>query len=180
MGRLEEKMKGINNPLAYGVCKTSKGWLALLASRKGLVRLTLPLATRGDALAELSPPAGAVEDPPPFEIQCARLQRYFDGLPAEFEDELDLTAGTPFQQLVWRMARTIPAGRTESYGWIAREMGNPRACRAVGQALGRNPIPLIVPCHRVLAAGGRLGGFSGGLDIKISLLRLEGITPLPH
>ena len=90
---------------------------------------------------------------------------------------LDLSAGTAFQQAVWGALRRIPAGTTRTYADIARTVRSPRASRAVGQACGANPIPLLVPCHRVVASGGRLGGFSGGLEWKRRLLAREGILP---
>lgn len=90
---------------------------------------------------------------------------------------LDLTRGTPFQQAVWQAMTAIPAGETRTYGELARAIGRPRAGRAVGQACGANPVPVLVPCHRVLAAGGRLGGFSAGLDWKRRLLAREGVRP---
>jgi O-6-methylguanine DNA methyltransferase len=90
---------------------------------------------------------------------------------------LDLTRGTPFQQAVWQAMTAIPAGETRTYGELARAIGRPRAGRAVGQACGANPVPVLVPCHRVLAVGGRLGGFSGGLDWKRRLLAREGVRP---
>jgi len=86
---------------------------------------------------------------------------------------LDLRTGTAFQQRVWNALCAIPLGETKSYGDIAREVGSPKGTRAVGMACGANPIPLIVPCHRVVAAGGKLGGFSGGLDWKKRLLAIE-------
>lgn len=88
---------------------------------------------------------------------------------------LDLSAGTPFQQQVWRRLTTIPAGKTLSYGEVAKSIGRAKAVRAVGGACGANPIPVLVPCHRVLAANGRLGGFSGGLRWKRMLLLREGV-----
>lgn len=90
---------------------------------------------------------------------------------------LDLSAGTPFQQTVWRALGQIPIGQTRSYGEIAGAIGQPKAVRAVGGACGANPIPVLVPCHRVLAANGKLGGFSGGLDWKRKLLESEGVNP---
>lgn len=91
---------------------------------------------------------------------------------------LDLAAGTPFQQSVWRALQKVPVGHTRSYGEIARAVGRPKGFRAVGGACGANPIPVLVPCHRVLAANGKLGGFSGGLAWKRTLLEREGV-PLP-
>jgi O-6-methylguanine DNA methyltransferase len=86
---------------------------------------------------------------------------------------LDLTNGTEFQQHVWRALQNIPAGQTRSYGQVAAAIGRPTAARAVGAACGANPLPLLIPCHRVLAANGKLGGFSGGLEWKILLLERE-------
>lgn len=88
---------------------------------------------------------------------------------------LDLSAGTPFQQSVWRAMQKISFGQTRSYGEIASAIGNPKGVRAVGGACGANPIPVLVPCHRVLAANGKLGGFSSGLDWKRTLLEREGV-----
>lgn len=90
---------------------------------------------------------------------------------------LDLSAGTKFQQEVWRVLQRIPAGKTVTYSELARSVGRPRAVRAVGGACGANPIPVLVPCHRVLQVGGKLGGFSGGLDWKRLLLARESIAP---
>lgn len=84
--------------------------------------------------------------------------------------------GTDFQQAVWRELRRIPLGQTRTYGEIASEVGRPRGSQAVGQACGANPIPLLIPCHRVLAGRGKLGGFSGGLDWKRRLLAIEGVV----
>ena len=89
---------------------------------------------------------------------------------------LDFSAGTEFQKSVWRELRRISAGKAKSYGDIARAIGRPRAVRAVGGACGKNPIPLLVPCHRVLAANKKIGGFSGGLHWKRKLLEREGVV----
>ena len=92
---------------------------------------------------------------------------------------LDLdTPGTAFQQRVWEAARRIPWGEVRTCGWLAQQGGSPRAARSVGGALGRNPIPLVVPCHRVVAAGGGLGGVGGGLALKRRLLALERASPV--
>lgn len=89
---------------------------------------------------------------------------------------LDVSTGTEFQQQVWETLCRIGPGQTLGYGEIARTLGKPRASRAIGQACGANPIPLLIPCHRVLAANGKIGGFSGGLDWKRRLLDREGVT----
>lgn len=100
------------------------------------------------------------------------------GRPAKTLPPVDLSAGTDFQRRVWGALRRIGWGRTRSYGQVARAIGQPKAARAVGAACGANPIPVLVPCHRVLAADKRLGGYSGGLDWKRALLRREGIMRL--
>lgn len=105
------------------------------------------------------------------------VKDYLQGKNPEIQSAppLDLQQGTPFQQSVWKAMLSIPYGMTLSYGDIAQKIGNPKAVRATGGACGANPIPLIIPCHRVLAANHKLGGFSGGIDWKPKLLALEGI-----
>jgi len=104
------------------------------------------------------------------------LASYFNGSPTTFASLPLDPQGTPFQLRVWQELRQIPWGRTISYKELAARVGNPRACRAVGQANGANPIPLIIPCHRVIAADGSLGGYSSGLERKRWLLRHEGVS----
>lgn len=104
------------------------------------------------------------------------LQRYFRGERLTLEIPVNVEQGTPFQHRVWEIVRRIPYGRTKSYGQIATELGNPRSMRAVGAANGANPVPIVVPCHRVVHADGKLGGYHGGLEIKDALLRLEGVV----
>ncbi|MEY4712222.1 MAG: putative O6-methylguanine-DNA methyltransferase [Pseudomonadota bacterium] len=103
-----------------------------------------------------------------------QLDAYFAGARDAFDLPLDLSAGTDFQGRVWQALRAIPAGITESYTALAARIGAPRAVRAVGAAVGRNPVSIIVPCHRVVGAAGALTGYAGGLARKTSLLRLEG------
>ncbi len=103
-----------------------------------------------------------------------QIEQYFKGRRRDFDIPL-APVGTAFQCRVWKALCEIPFGKTASYGDIARAIGSPRAFRAVGMACGRNPIILIVPCHRVLAAGGAIGGYSEGLAVKRSLLKLEGL-----
>jgi methylated-DNA-[protein]-cysteine S-methyltransferase len=102
-----------------------------------------------------------------------RLRAYFAGHRADFPDRLDLSTATTFQRKAWEATRLIPYGETRSYKWVAEQIETPASARAAGQALGRNPLPIIIPCHRVLASNGGLGGFSGGLEMKKRLLRLE-------
>lgn len=107
---------------------------------------------------------------------AAALKRALTGRATGTLPPLDLSSGTDFQQSVWSALRGIRSGRTRSYGEIARLIGKPKAVRAVGGACGANPIPVFVPCHRVLAANKKIGGFSGGLDWKRTLLAREGIV----
>ena len=148
----------------------------MLVSPAGIVKLTLPQATEKAALAELDLGQDAARVSfERFDEAVSRIRDYFRGKPVDFGDKLDLSAGTEFQKKVWSNCRDIPYGQTRSYGWIAARVGKPGASRAVGNALSKNPIPIIIPCHRVLAADGGIGGFSGGLPAKRNLLKLEGI-----
>ena len=102
-----------------------------------------------------------------------QLKQYLAGKRSSFDLPLDLRGGTEFQQSVWQALLTIPAGATTSYGAIGQRVGKPKAVRAVGAAVGRNPVSIIVPCHRVMGADGSLTGYAGGLDRKQTLLQLE-------
>jgi len=104
---------------------------------------------------------------------AAQLADYLGGRRTRFELPLDLSGGTPFQQAVWHALRAIPRGATVGYGALALSLGQPRAVRAVAAAVGRNPLSVIVPCHRVVGAGGALTGYAGGLPRKAALLQLE-------
>jgi methylated-DNA-[protein]-cysteine S-methyltransferase len=118
------------------------------------------------------------DDDPLLVHAAAQLAAYFEGRSTSFDMPLDLL-GTPFQVGVWRELLAIAPGRTCSYGDIARRLGQPTAGRAVGAAVGRNPISVIVPCHRVVGSDGSLTGYAGGLERKTALLRLEAMTPVP-
>lgn len=120
-------------------------------------------------------PAGASgEETELLRRAALQLREYLAGERRSFELPLS-PAGTPFQRLVWNSLLEVPYGETRSYGEIARSVGNPRACRAVGMANNRNPIPVFIPCHRIVGSDGSLVGYGGGLEIKERLLRLEGI-----
>ena len=140
----------------------------------------LTLAGRGEVLTNLRmvdqtygpERTGWSDNPAAFDGVVDQLKAYFAGELTDFELEIDLH-GTEFQRRVWQALRTIPFGETRSYGEIAAQVGAPGAARAVGLANGHNPLAIIVPCHRVIGAGGRLTGYGGGLDRKRSLLALE-------
>ncbi|MGD8321246.1 MAG: methylated-DNA--[protein]-cysteine S-methyltransferase [Gemmatimonadota bacterium] len=105
----------------------------------------------------------------------AQLQAYFRRERSSFDIPLDLDAVTAFQRQVYDELMKIPHGRLTTYGELAEKVGRPDGARAVGQAVGANPVPIVIPCHRVVAADGRLGGFSGGLPVKVALLALENV-----
>ena len=140
----------------------------------------LTLAGHGSALTNLRMVDQTYEpsrtdwsaDPGAFNDAVDQLGAYFAGELTDFDIELDLR-GTNFQQRVWKALLTIPCGETRSYGVIAEQIGVPGAARAVGLANGHNPIAIVVPCHRVIGAGGSLTGYGGGLDRKRTLLELE-------
>jgi len=154
---------------------TADGEFTAHYSAKGLAGLDFP----SDRRAKLKPANDAV----PAQVLAwhrtttAALARALAGETPKGLPPLDLSAGTSFQQLVWNALRKIKAGKTRSYGEIARDIGKPSAVRAVGGACGANPIPVLIPCHRVLAANQKIGGFSGGLHWKRKLLAREGVQP---
>jgi len=111
---------------------------------------------------------------PVLTLASAQLSDYLAGRRQQFELPLNLSGGSAFEQAVWRALQRIPRGATCSYSALAADIGRPKAARAVGAAVGRNPLGIIVPCHRVLGAGGALTGYAGGLPRKIALLQLEG------
>ncbi len=119
-----------------------------------------------------SPQRDWVEDKAPFNEVIRQLQAYFEGKRKEFDLPFVLD-GTEFQMLVWRNLQKIPYGETVSYGQLAKRIGKPEASRAVGLANGSNPIPIIIPCHRVIGSNGDLTGFGGGIPLKKKLLALE-------
>ena len=158
----------------YTVFNTDMGWVGVLGSARGLLRVSLPRPCAAEALEALGDAAkGAVCTASRLEDTAKRLKLYFGGQRTTFPDELDLSAATPFQREVWHKTRLIPHAETKSYHWLAEQIGRPGAARAVGQALAQNPLPIVIPCHRVITKSGRLGGFSNGLELKRRLLALE-------
>jgi methylated-DNA-[protein]-cysteine S-methyltransferase len=155
--------------LAYKTIESPIGQLKLVASDKGLVAILWQNdSNRRVRLSDLR-----ANDQHPILLEAQRqLTEYFAGRRKTFSVALDMR-GTPFQKNVWEALLAIPFGETRSYGQLARQLGNPRATRAVGAANGRNPISIIVPCHRVIGSTGKLTGFAGGLETKAHLLNLE-------
>jgi methylated-DNA-[protein]-cysteine S-methyltransferase len=163
----------------YFTFTTSTGWVAIVGSARGLVSITLPQCSAQEAHRLLGESLSRASwSPARFEDIARRLKAYFSGHRVAFADELDLSSATPFQREVWRVTRLIPYAETRSYMWVAGQIGQPRAARAVGQALARNPLPIIIPCHRVVASNGKLGGFSYGLEMKKRILKLEASTSI--
>jgi methylated-DNA-[protein]-cysteine S-methyltransferase len=142
----------------------------------------LLLVGDGEALTALhlpgrhAPPAGSREDAAPFAAACEQLAAYFAGERVAFDLALR-PRGTPFQHEVWAALRRIPYGETRSYARLARELGRPDRVRAVGSANARNPLAIVVPCHRVIGSDGSLTGYAGGLERKRALLDLERGVP---
>lgn len=126
---------------------------------------------------DLTAPAVSTRPPaqPVLAQACTQLDEYFAGRRQQFNLPLDLSHGTPFQQQVWTALLAIGWGQTAHYGQLAQQLGRPQAARAVGLAVGRNPVSIIVPCHRVLGANGSLTGYAGGLERKQDLLQREGV-----
>jgi len=155
--------------LAYKFVESPVGALKLVASDKGLAAILW----ENDSPRRV-PLSGLVEDNKhPVLLKVERqLQEYFAGSRRAFDLPLDMR-GTAFQKDVWEALLAIPYGETRSYGQLAKQLGRPSASRAVGAANGRNPISIVVPCHRVIGSTGKLTGFAGGLDIKARLLNLE-------
>ena len=151
------------------------GTIAIAATELGLAGLWFAEGQRY-LPAELEGDAGWPHDASHAVLQAAQMQvrDYFAGHRARFDLPLDLGCGTPFQQSVWQALLSIPVGSVVSYSEISRRIGSPSAVRAVGGAIGRNPVSIIVPCHRVTGAGGALTGYAGGLHRKTALLQLEG------
>lgn len=161
--------------IRLAVFETRLGWLGVAWNERGIIALNLPRATRAHALRDLqrSFPLATFVDKPPLDM-ARELREYAKGQRNRFDLSLDWSSLKPFQRRVLETAKQIPFGETRSYGWIAERIGKPRAARAVGQALRANPIPIILPCHRVIGSDGKLGGYAGGLALKRKLLTLEG------
>jgi len=161
--------------LTFAVRETCLGWVGVIGSPNGLKKVILPLKSKKAVLGQVASYGCETENHDiAFLTELTdRIRRYFNGEPMDFADKVDLAGTTRFQQKVWLTVRNIPRGETRSYGWVANQLGLPKAARAVGQALGRNPVPIVVPCHRVISSDGKLGGFGGGLEVKKFLLQLE-------
>ena len=159
------------------VFHTPWGWMGISETTKGIDAVVLPKASRQAVLSELQAASTAQLDAQvSSRLQEARAQLtdYLAGTRRSFNLSLDLSRGTSFQQKVWRTLRRVSYGRLRSYQWVAVRVGGRQYARAVGNAVGANPMPIVIPCHRIVAQDTSLGGFSGGLPTKRRLLTLEG------
>ncbi len=160
--------------LVYSIFPTELGWIALVGSDRGVRRLVLPQPSASQALKlALENAPGAINDNLHFRDLRDRLRDYSSGKAVDFShDTLDLPDTSDFRRKVWKTVSDIPYGETRTYRWVAQACGRPEGARAVGQAMAANPIPILIPCHRVVAISGP-GGYAGGLPLKHTLLDLE-------
>lgn len=165
--------------LLWGTAETTLGTAGLILGPRGVKKIALPQPSEALTVERLG-----LDDSSSIARNQAALEPWLERIAAAlrgevelFEDwPLDWRGTTPFQRAIWTATRQIPWGQTRSYWWVAVRAGNPRAARAVGQAMGANPIPIVVPCHRVIRADGQLGGFGGGVDLKRQMLKVESAT----
>ncbi len=162
--------------VAYATVDSPFGPLLAASTPRGLVRLAFPEESEEAVLERLAKRLSprVLHAPGRFDTVARQLDEYFSGSRREFETDLDWTLIGPFGRRVLGAASAIPYGSVLSYQQVAGEAGSPRGSRAAGNALGSNPIPIVIPCHRVLRTGGNLGGYGGGIDRKRWLLELEG------
>lgn len=165
--------------VTYAPVDSPFGVLLAATTGRGLVRLAFPEEDIDAVLERLARRISPriVEASAPLDSTRRELEEYFDGRRRSFELSLDWTLIGPFGRRVLRVTSDIPYGGVLSYAEVAADAGSPRGSRAAGNALGSNPIPIVIPCHRVLRTGGALGGYGGGLDRKRWLLELEGALP---
>ncbi len=167
--------------ISWGMIETSFGWCAAAWSPKGVLAFILPKKTRKSALQELKRifplvrlncfgnKESKITSDFQGKLSAALVGKAFRPIP------LDTRLSTPFQRKILNATRLVKKGQTRSYAWVAQKAGSPRGCRAAGQALNRNPIPLFIPCHRIVASNRNLGGFGSGIQWKIKLLKAEGV-----
>lgn len=161
--------------LKYATIETDLGWVGVALSKGGLRAVELPLPSRIKAIERMAE-LGADEPAPDADLGeiPAAVRALVAGRPASSGVRLDWMGITPFRRAVLEECVRIPSGETRSYGWLAEQVGRPRAARAVGRVMATNPWPLFVPCHRVVGSDGSLHGYGGGLPMKDALLRAEG------
>ncbi len=184
---MKEKISKLNSnnlerPIYYNIFETKMGWVGIAGNKDGLIRLILPESSSQDIREELNVhfyfEEKLMREESLFAPLTERIKAYFEGKKIEFDKEkLNLSPYTTFQRRILLTARGIPYGVTQTYLWLAEQSGFPRAYRAAGGVMRINPLPLIIPCHRVLGSDGKLTGFSsqGGIELKRKMLALEGV-----
>jgi len=153
------------------------GWIGISETLKGIDGIVLPQRSKRvveSHLRNMGDPALELGESSQLTAAICQLREYFSGSREFFDLPIDDSQGTPFQRRVWRVLQRIPYGTLRSYQWIATRVGGRQYARAVGSAVGANPLPIIIPCHRIVGQDASLGGFSGGLPMKRKLLTLEG------
>ena len=159
------------------IFQSSWGWMGISETSRGIDTIVLPKGSKRAIESDLRSVAGQLFEggvSPRLEEARCQLLDYLNGKRDSFNVPLDLSCGTPFQRRVWRVLQRVPYGKLRSYQWIASRVGGRHYARAVGCAVGANPLPVVIPCHRIVAQDASLGGFSGGLPMKRKLLTLEG------
>jgi methylated-DNA-[protein]-cysteine S-methyltransferase len=161
----------------YSTFKSPIGEILATKTEKGLSFISFPKSTWNKFLSALDEDNSVdlLKSKSKFSSLEKNLKAYFSGRKVNFREKLDLTGATDFQKRVWKAMLEIPHGETRSYGWLAQKAGGKNKARAVGAACGANPIPIIVPCHRVIKSDKTIGGYSGGLGFKKKLLQIEGV-----
>ncbi len=159
------------------IFRSAWGWMGIAESPKGIQAIVLPKRSRRAVESDLRGQSrGLLQHGESKRLEAVRHQLldYLAGKRNTFDILLDLSQGTSFQRHVWRTLQRVPYGKLRSYQWIAARVGGRHYARAVGNAVGANPLPIVIPCHRIVAHDASLGGFSGGLSMKRKLLSLEG------
>jgi len=162
----------------YSLFKTKFGWMGIGANEYGLTTIILPQIDEDKVFSLIKkrlPKDNLVRNEEYFKGIKDLLMKYFEGKKVTFDYSLDLRFATIFEKKVFEATQSIPYGEVRSYQFIAKEVGSLKGGRAVGQALKKNPLPIIIPCHRVIQSNGKLGGFLGGVELKKRLLMAEGL-----
>jgi len=178
----QPKNKQLMNQIFYTILPSPPFTIGLAATSNGLLKLEIGVRSEPGFINELKREYDAmpIREDAFFHSIKKTLSRYWAGRPVEFDLKLDLSGATPFQSAVWKALCKIPYGEKRSYDWVAEEIGRSSAPRAVGHACGRNRLPILIPCHRVIRKDGSLGGYTGGLKIKKQLLRIEATSRTLH
>lgn len=155
----------------FAIFEINEGWIGITGTSAGISKVMLPTQDKESILKSIGN-AEYSEESYFLEAKEA-LIKYFNGQQVDFQFPLDLNGYTEFQKNVWNITKNIFYGELRSYSWVAKHINNPKAVRAVGNALGKNPVPIIIPCHRVIGSDEKLHGFTGGLHLKQMLIELE-------